>query len=635
MINKKFSLNYNGKKFFPDAIKGNEAAFEIENGINVILKSKEYTDFDAVEWVLNLENNSTQNSGIISDIADCDTLLPLEFPLSPKLGFRPQKGDACVITMNGTCDGHYYWENDKVSATEYGFTCEYLDKSQDMTKCFENIGGRSSDKYMPFFDVTASGCGYIAAIGWTGDWKAEFTKCKNGINIKTGLKETGFYLKPGEKIRTSSILIMKYDANEDKHNKFRKLIKNHFSHKSCTGASRDGLMAFELWGGLDSEEMKKRINELKEYDIKFEDIWIDAGWYGNCTKCDESFSGDWGMHTGEWEVNKRVHPEELKDVSECAREAGMKLMLWIEPERAIKGTKITKQHPEWFIELPGNDNLILNYGNNEATEYVCSLIEMYAKNLDLSCYRQDFNTELTEYFKINDEENRRGITEIKHITGMYRIWGYILEKFPGIIIDNCSSGGRRIDIETLKRSIPFFRSDYQCNFNENSEVLQTHNANISCYLPYNGCTSKTKSDTYAIRSSYSSSWGGAFYNAIFQTMNDEDLLWAKKITDEYISIRKYFSKDFYNHGSDTFDQTSWAIWQYHDPATNSGIVMAFRRPDSLFETVEIVLSGIDEKSSVVYTNTDTSVESEGDTKLKINISKQRSSVIIKYKKKIL
>lgn len=150
------------------------------------------------------------------------------------------------------------------------------------------------------------------------------------------------------------------------------------------------------------------------------------------------------------------------------------------------------------------------------------------KNLDLSCYRQDFNSELTKYFKANDEENRRGITEIKHFTGMYRMWDYIHERFPELIIDNCASGGGRIDIEALKRSVPFFRSDYQCNFNENPEALQIHNSNISCYLPYNGCTSKTKNDTYAIRSSYSSSRGGAFYNAIFQSMTEDDFKWAKK-----------------------------------------------------------------------------------------------------------
>ncbi len=622
-----FSFKYNGENFCAEHLP------EFEKGVSVTHDKKEYKEYDAVEWVLWFENKADCDSGIFSDILDCDAVLPMALPEIPRAGYRPTKGDLCVVTMNGMVEGKNYWENDKVSATEYGLNYEYLDKAPNQTKKFENIGGRSSDGMMPFFDVTSKDCGYIVAIGWTGDWKAEVSRTDEGVAIRTGLKETNFYLKPGEKIRTSSILIMKYSADEDKYNKFRRLIKNHYSHKSCTGAGRDGLMACELWGGLTSEEMKKRLNEFAKYDIKFEDVWIDAGWYGNCTKCDDAFSGDWSMHTGNWNVNQRVHPQGLRDVAEVANGIGMKLMLWVEPERAIEGTTVCENHPEWFLSLPDNISKILYYGNDDARNYVCDMLSEHIEKLNLSCYRQDFNTPLADYFKAYDEANRRGIHEIKHITGMYKMWDTLLEKYPHLLIDNCSSGGRRIDIETLKRSIPFFRSDYQCNFNENPEVLQCHNAGISKYLPYNGCTSKTKGDIYAIRSSYSSSWGGAFYNAIFQSMTEEDFLWAKKVTDEYRRIRKYMSMDFHSHGSDVFDESSWAIWQYHDEESQSGIIMAFRRCNSPFDRVTVKLKGTKDNVTYSYENFDSSNVTEGNNELEIILPEKRSSTIIEYKAK--
>lgn len=624
-----FSFYYGEQKMVLSAQRG--AVYELEKDIAVQVVCREYPEYEAREWVLHFENKSGHNSQVFSEIMDCDTLLPLVFPEAPVSGYMPKPKDACVITMKGMVSGNYYWENDKVSATEYAFLEEYLDKAPGCTKSFANIGGRSSEGMMPFFDVTAGGCGYITAVGWTGSWKTEFTKEDSGIRMRSGLKETGFYLMPGERIRTTSVLIMQYGAGEDKHNKFRRLIKNHFSHKSNTPACREGLMAVELWGGLPSEEMKKRINQLKDYGIQFEDVWIDAGWYGQCIKCDEAFSGDWALHTGEWEVNSRVHPGGMKDVAECAQAAGMKLMLWLEPERAIADIKVVKEHPDWFMGMPGSRYCILNYGNKEAKEYVCKLISQYVDNLGLSCYRQDFNEYLNEYCRLNDEENRRGITEIKHITGMYEMWEYLLEKHPGLLIDNCSSGGRRIDIETLKRSIPFFRSDYQCNFNENPEVLQVHNSNISCYLPYNGCTSKTKGDTYAIRSSYSSSWGGAFYNAVFQSMSEEDFAWARRITEEYREIRKYLSCDFYNHGSAVFDETAWTIWQYHDSETDSGIVMAFRRCKSPFDRVKISLKGLAEGRTYQYTDRDSGACWEGADQLPVELQQPKSCTIIEYK----
>jgi alpha-galactosidase len=322
----------------------------------------------------------------------------------------------------------------------------------------------------------------------------------------------------------------------------------------------------------------------------------------------------------------------LCNVKEAAAKMGANLMIWFEPERAIIGTPITEEHPEWFIELPNSRSKILNYANSDARNYICSLISDYIEKLGMSCYRQDFNTRYTDCFKKNDEENRRGITEIKQITGMYEMWDTLLERFPHLIIDNCSGGGRRIDIETLKRSIPFFRSDYQCAFNENPEVLQVHNSGISHYLPYNGCTSKTKADTYAIRSSYSSSWGGAFYNAIFQEMSEEDFVWAKKITEEYRSIRKYFSMDFYNHGSKIFDDTAWTVWQYHDPDTDSGIIMAFRRENSPFDTVKIELRGLSEGERV-FTSLNDGEVSEGNSTITVTLPEKRSSAIIEYRKK--
>ena len=55
------------------------------------------------------------------------------------------------------------------------------------------------------------------------------------------------------------------------------------------------------------------------------------------------------------------------------------------------------------------------------------------------------------------------MTEIEYVMGLYRMWDEIMERFPYIFIDNCASGGRRIDLETNMRSIPMWRSDYNDN----------------------------------------------------------------------------------------------------------------------------------------------------------------------------
>ena len=72
-----------------------------------------------------------------------------------------------------------------------------------------------------------------------------------------------------------------------------------------------------------------------------------------------------------------------------------------------------------------------------------------------------------------DAPDRVGISEIKHITGLYAMWDALIARHPGLLIDNCSSGGRRIDLETISRSMPLWRSDLQCWPNFNATIMQT------------------------------------------------------------------------------------------------------------------------------------------------------------------
>lgn len=270
-------------------------------------------------------------------------------PLRP--GFEPEAGNICVTTMKGMVPGYLYWDDNMTSAEEYSLHNEYLSKRKLRVIC--NSYGRSSEGMMPFFNLHQGNRGAMIAIGWTGSWRAEFKSGDEGVSVKTGLKNTHFYLKPGENIRTSSVLIMNYDENDNYSNKFRKLIKKYFSHKTIYPHKRDGLFAMEMWGGLPSAEMIKRVNELQEHNVGFEDLWIDAGWYGDCKKCDEAFSGDWGKFTGDWRVNKRVHPNEFADLKEVLNKNGQSIMLWMEPERVTPRTVQTvetyKNNPDWFL----------------------------------------------------------------------------------------------------------------------------------------------------------------------------------------------------------------------------------------------------------------------------------------------
>ena len=360
-----------------------------------------------------------------------------------------------------------------------------------------------------------------------------------------------------------------------------------------------------FWGGLGSDKMIDVIKKLKKYELGFEYIWIDAGWYGYSTMpCPNEFEGDWGVHTGNWNVNKTYHPDGLKDVSKTIAECNMKFLLWLEPERCIKTTDIAVSHPEWFFK-GHDDNWLLNLGNENALQYVIDLISNLIQEHHISCYRQDFNIDPLSYWRENDEPDRAGINEIKHIMGLYTFWDTLLERFPHLIIDNCASGGRRIDIETLRRSIPMWRSDYQCWWNGGPEKTQTHSTSFAWWLPYSGAgAGNVLGDTYRSRSCYAASLVMNYWGYEGWKFDETYVKWAKEQNEEYRRVRPYLSCDYYPLILSPLDDSNWSASQFNRPEKGDGIIMAFRRPLSVCDRAQLQLKGLDKTKLNIISDAD-------------------------------
>ena len=266
-----FSFNYGEQKFTIDNFTKTDTGLICDLGSGVFVKANvnEYSNYNAKEWVLWFENNGENNSRKFSNINDCDLVYKLHKPSPALYGHRPVAGFPCITAMRGIVG--FYCESDEKSSQEFNTFDEYIYDGAE--KSFKNNGGRSSDGIMPFFDLHTKENGIMFAIGWSGSWKVDFKRDGENVSVNAGLQNADFYIKPGEKLRTASVLVMEY-SNEGKYNKFRSLILNHFSHTSVYPHKKENILAFELWGSVPSEIMIQRINELKNHDIKFDEIWM-------------------------------------------------------------------------------------------------------------------------------------------------------------------------------------------------------------------------------------------------------------------------------------------------------------------------------------------------------------------------
>lgn len=610
---KRFDLLYGGIPFadIKTAIAIEEngnvltTVYTLEDGLKITNTATKHGS--AYEWVNEFENTSDMPSSIISELWDCCIALPLphEDPL-PWTAYLPAFEDVTAVYAP---DGSTWEYGEFSSSPKAVSTNRYTGHLPCGTKkTYATTGGRSSEAKAPFFNIHKGGVGYICAIGWTGQWNCEIERTAESVVFKSKIEDTHFRLLPGEKIRTSSVVIMPYVGTvTQSHNQWRKLIKEHFSLIGKDERDSSAPLCASIWGGMKTKSVLERIRILKESGLPFEYIWMDAGWYGEDTKpTPDEFEGDWGSHTGDWTVSPLIHPQGLKDVTAAVHEAGMKFLLWFEPERVRRNTPIAKEHPEYFI-CCYEDNFLLDLGNPNAWEYCYHTVSSAIEEIGIDCYRQDFNMSPLPYWRAKDTEDRQGITEIKFINGLYKLWDCLLEKFPHLLIDNCASGGRRIDIETLRRSIPLWRSDYQCPANYPIEGVQCHNLSFPLWMPYSGTGAGREYDTYRFRSAYAPALNAGYTYSERNAFGDDPakVEWLKQQLQEYLRVRPFLTEDFYPLTKMTDRPDVWSASQYHRPHTGDGIVLLFRREESPYETASFQLYGLDPAARYVFTDADT------------------------------
>ena len=111
-----FSFVYNGKRFQPT---GDGPSWRLDDTLTVTLEAVEYKEFNAVHWLLHFENPGTVNSGILSDIWDCDVSFPFPYKPIERPGYLFAEDAQAVTVMQGMVEGSIYNSDDAASATEY------------------------------------------------------------------------------------------------------------------------------------------------------------------------------------------------------------------------------------------------------------------------------------------------------------------------------------------------------------------------------------------------------------------------------------------------------------------------------------------------------------------------------------
>lgn len=590
--------------------------------LECVMELREYADFPAARWVIHFRNAGSADTPIIEDIRALD----------------------CQWST-GASPSLFYAKGSEGQADDFQcFSDTIPSMGVDMPNkplVLGSVGGRPTSRYLPFFNLQDGGQGVIIGLGWTGQWSASFVRDLTGnTQIQAGMEKTHLLLHPGEEIRTPSVLAIYWQGESIRgNNLLRQFILHHVAPRP-NGQIIQAPLALGAWGGDLTSSQLETIARQTKAGLRFDIFWVDAGWFGDSGgKPMPELTGHWYGQAGNWNINSGIHPDGFAEVRKAARDAGMGMLLWVEPERAIWGSPITREHPEWFLgDKAQGSSVLLNLGNPQARHWATDLVSGLIKQIDLTWYRQDFNMDCLEQWRSNDAPDRQGMTEIRHVEGLYAFWDELLQRHPGLMIDNCASGGRRLDLEMMARSIPLWRTDYHCPGREHDPMAgQVHTMGLSYWLPLSGTSAWADPlDSYTFRSNLTAAIG--FGGPGDVVTNKAAQQWCQNMIAQYRQARPFFYGDYCPLTKTSSSPDTWAAYQFHRSDLDAGMIVMLRRVESPFPSAQLKLNGVDPSAKYEFTDADsgeTVVHSGQDATsggITWTLDKPRSSRLVFYRK---
>ena len=572
----------------------------IVGDLQIKAECQTYRDYPVAEWTV-----------YFSCVAGKEKTQILENVLSADIFFTSGKSPVLVHNNGDFCNKDGY----TVSRTTIG---------EDVIFSQAPSGGRPCDQAFPYQRVLLENFGVNISIGWPGQWSCEYKGSKDGFAFKAGQQTSHTYIKSGETFRTPRMTFMFFCGDENRGiNLWRRWFNTHVTPRSKGDILQPKSVLCDNNGGVEwtsgtEENQLGAIAFAKENFSGTRLWWIDAGWYP-CENAEGK--NEWPL-TGDWRPDPKRFPNGFAPVGKACKDAGMEFLVWFEPERVHPSSKLYKEHPEWMLGMKSWDNwsYMLNLANPDCHKWLCETISKLIVESGINCYRQDFNYEPLQYWRENEEDDRKGMLENLYIQGYLSFWDYLLMNIPDLWIDSCASGGRRNDLETLRRSVPLHPTDYGYGYHH---INQAYRHTLHSWIPFtrSWTNSWDKNNEYCNHDDYYADDTTPLDN--FKLVNGFGVLSfiagvseLKNLGDKAPYIRKMIkiwekcsemqlNGDFYALTENHRDNTKWTVFQFDRPENNNGAIQVLRNNQSKDESITVKPQGFCGGCKYIFENEET------------------------------
>ncbi|MFR0801977.1 MAG: glycoside hydrolase family 36 protein [Suilimivivens sp.] len=317
-----------------------------------------------------------------------------------------------------------------------------------------NTGNWSTKEYLPM--------GYLSneeadtAIYWqiehNGSWHAEISDQNDhfylALSGPTEVQSHWFQnLKPGESFTTVPVAVGVSDADFAKAigqlTKYRRMIRRVNKDDENLPVIFNDYMNC-LFGDPTTEKELPLIDAAAEAGCEY--YVIDAGWYA---------PGLWWDSVGEWQESRERFPGGIKEVTDYIRGKGMVPGVWLELEvMGINCEKAKNAPDDWFFIRHGKrvfdrSRYQLDFRNPAVIDHVNEVIDRVVNEYGVGYIKMDYNIEPGIGTELDADSVGAGLLAHERA---YLAWlDSVFKKYPDLVIENCSSGGLRIDYALLSR----------------------------------------------------------------------------------------------------------------------------------------------------------------------------------------
>ena len=308
-----------------------------------------------------------------------------------------------------------------------------------------------------------SGDCYGGALAWSGNYRLVFQVDEwRTLNVATGINPflSAWNLKPGESITTPEMI---YTFSSSGRGQISRNLHDWGREYGMTGGTEIHDIVLNSWEGayftFDENTLTEMMDDAAEMGI--ETFVLDDGWFGNKYPRNNDDAG-----LGDWQTNTKKLPRGLDYLIDHAHSKGLKFGLWIEPEMVNPESELAENHPEWIVQSNGRakitwrNQLLLDLSNPKVQDFVFNVFDsLLTTHPGIEYVKWDANRHVEQAGSTYLSDTEQTHLWVAYTEGLYAVYDRIRAKYPEFVIQDCASGGGRLDYGALKYHNEYWTSD--------------------------------------------------------------------------------------------------------------------------------------------------------------------------------